>query len=203
MHDLRGPARWLRLGTMVGAAGLLLFVLYIGYRAWSVPDIGPPFPPDRTATARAAVAPEQDAARDYERILHEYRVNQIEEMSSERRSRLIEELRHAAEKPDTRFMPPSLVDSNADWRIDGLTRLVRKPLLVEIHERIRRGELTAAWDDLATALRIAAHISRAGPVQPLWTALELRQEIFATALPWAADPGQTPAMLRRASDRVP
>src|SRR5262249_31218488 len=42
MQDLRGPARWLRLGVMVVAAGVVLVALYIPYRAWSVPDIGPP-----------------------------------------------------------------------------------------------------------------------------------------------------------------
>jgi hypothetical protein len=71
MNDLRGPARWLRLAAKVGAAGIVLAASYIGYRAWSVPDVGDPFPPRPVAAPAVLVKPEDDAAPDYARILRE------------------------------------------------------------------------------------------------------------------------------------
>ena len=71
MNDLRGNARWLRLAAMLGSAAVLLVALYVGYRAWSVPDIGPPFPLRPSPPPPTATAPGQDAAPDYTRILAE------------------------------------------------------------------------------------------------------------------------------------
>ncbi len=71
MNDLRGAARWLRLGGMIGAAAALLFALYIGYRALSVPDIGSPFPPRPASAQQRSLSPDQDAAPDYTRLLVE------------------------------------------------------------------------------------------------------------------------------------
>jgi hypothetical protein len=71
MNDLRGIARWVRLAAMLGSTAVLLVALYVGYRAWSVPDVGSPFPLRPAALSPAAIAPDQDAALDYTRILAE------------------------------------------------------------------------------------------------------------------------------------
>ena len=71
MNDLRGAARWFRLGGMIGAAAALLVSLYIGYRAWSVPDVGAPFPPRLASADTIPMPADQDAAPDYARIVAE------------------------------------------------------------------------------------------------------------------------------------
>jgi hypothetical protein len=73
MNDLRGRVRWLRLEAMVGAAAVVLAACFIGYRAWSVPAIASPFPPDSAARRTVPVNPEDDAGPEYLRIITELR----------------------------------------------------------------------------------------------------------------------------------
>jgi hypothetical protein len=43
MFDQRGAGRWVRLALLLAVPLALLPPVYVGHRAWSVPDIGPPF----------------------------------------------------------------------------------------------------------------------------------------------------------------
>ena len=39
--DRPAPGRWLRLGILLSGALAVLFAGYVGFRVWSVPDVGP------------------------------------------------------------------------------------------------------------------------------------------------------------------
>jgi hypothetical protein len=219
MNDLRGPARWLRLGTMVGLAAVLLVASYIGYRGWGVPLIDPPIALTAVPTP-TPLAPDQDAAPDYAQILSKsppFRPGATWSNSEEawviaepwNPQRLdlhamwavareqVAQLRRAAARPEARFTPRAAADSRIDPHIHDLWRAIDL-LGLDSAERSSRGDLAGAWDDLTAAFRMAAQVSRAGALDELGIALRQRAQVLQWALVWAADPHQKPAQLRSA-----
>ncbi len=58
LFDRPAPGRWIRLGALLTAVFALEFGWYAGYRAWSIPDVGPIAPPALwTDSASWATAP--------------------------------------------------------------------------------------------------------------------------------------------------
>jgi hypothetical protein len=225
MHDRRGAMRWVRLGAMLGSAGVLLAAVYIGYRLWSVPDIGSPFARD-PHFARAPAPPsaiEQENALEYERIVAEAHsasrprvlapdprvVDHIVAMGWERATQnpeagawlealrdLIPRIRRAADRP-VRFPQSDPLDFRASRPVHGLGSLVRL-LGGDSAGRRARGDLAGAWDDIRSALKISAQASRsAGPMERR-LALSMQSDALHWGLAWAGDPRQTPASLRAA-----
>jgi hypothetical protein len=222
MNDLRGVARWLRLGGMMGAAAVLLFVLYVGYRALSVPDIGSPFPPRPAAAPPGSLSPDQDAAPDYMRLVAESRAlgDAVEGVPGsttlaqivangwdpklepavrwwEARRGLIEPIRRAAAKAEARFVQSRTEPFAADFRLVDVYSLLLA-LGLDNFERRSRGDLAGAWDDLRAAFQITNQLVRSGRYNETSLALSWRTQLLQWALVWAADPRQTPAQLRAA-----
>ena len=218
MNDLRGAPRWLRLGALMATAGAILVASYIGYRGWSVPDIGRPFVTVAPSIAPVSVSTDQDAAADYEaifvatrelkpagRVAHLVTKAVVEGWDPERdpaagwweeRRGVVEPLRRAAEKPMATF--PRAEDPNS---IHGRVFRMGPPIFLlglDSAERRSRGDLAGAWDDLRAAFRITAQISRGGSLAEMSIALESRNQVLQWALAWSSDPRQTPALLRSA-----
>ena len=61
-----GPGRWVRLGLLLTGMFALVVSWYAGYRAWSIPDVGPIAPPAAWIEAAATPLPaDQNAAELY------------------------------------------------------------------------------------------------------------------------------------------
>jgi hypothetical protein len=219
MNDLRGPGRWIRLAVMVGGAALVLVGSYIGYRAWSVPDIGSPFPPRPASSQRTSVPPDQDAAPDYTRIVAELsdlkkkeaipaeaKVNAIVATGWDsyvdpwwrERQGLVERLRRAAAKPAASFAKRDRIDVSIDQRILDLTSGVLV-LGLDSAERRARGDLAGAWDDLRAVFQMAHQLEQSGDYAGWMQALSWRTQALEWALAWAGDPRQTATQLRSAA----
>ena len=66
MLDRPAPGRWLRLGLFLSIAFALLSACHIGFRVWSLPDVGPIAPPAVWNEASAILeSPERNAATLY------------------------------------------------------------------------------------------------------------------------------------------
>ncbi len=65
-------------------------------------------------------------------------------------------------------------------------------------DRIHRGDLAGAWDDIVVLLRMARHVSEGATMFQDLLALAIEQETLDLARDWATAPGQTPDRLRAA-----
>ena len=64
LFDRPAPGRWIRLGVLLVAMFSLVTSLYAGYRAWSVPDVGPIRPPALWLEAASTHRPAEQNAAD-------------------------------------------------------------------------------------------------------------------------------------------
>jgi hypothetical protein len=227
MNDLRGAVRWLRLGALAGAAAIVLIGSYISYRAWSVPDVGPPFPPRAAWPSRAPARPEDNAAADYVRSLEELRtLNAGGSLAGSQWrpdpsqvARIVAGIRLDNEpEPEVTWWRArgALVESvrraaakpearsrySDSLSLDPAPDLARLPSLLlllglDSAERRRDGDLAGAWDDLRAAFQMANQLQRGGGAAGR-SALWYRTQALQWSLAWAGDRRQTPAQLRQA-----
>jgi hypothetical protein len=205
----------------------VLAASYIGYRVWSVPDVGTPFLPASASAPALPVKPEDDAARDYARILAELRASnlgtsnpaadvaglrtEVAELAIgewdptlepvvkwwQERRRFIDPVRAAAAKSEARFPAVRTRPVSPDSPLAGLPSMVLL-LNLDSSERRSRGDLEGAWDDLKAVVQMADQLGRSGGGPEMRYSLFIRQRALQSALAWAGDPRQTPALLRKA-----
>jgi hypothetical protein len=201
MLERPAPARWLRLGLFVTGAFALLSVCFVGFRVWSVPDVGPIAPPSAWAddSARALASPERNAAPLYteaSRRLNHYFQNPREFLS--RNKVAVDLIRRAAAQPECRFdrpEKPTLVDWFEVPPIHAFAQLVNQ----EAIDRLERGDLAGTWDDIMVLFRMSRHFTLGSGVgRARLVLVVVERDALALALDWAAAPGQTPERLRAA-----
>jgi ABC-type transport system involved in multi-copper enzyme maturation permease subunit len=199
MLERPAPGRWLRLGLFTAAAFALLFVWYIGFRAWSVPDVGPIAPPEAWARGSSiATSPDRNAAdiyREAGRLLR-YRQDDVEFLNQNKHG--LEVIHQAAARPDCRFDRPdrpTLVDR--DIRPSSLP-FVRLASL-DARDRLSHGDLARAWDDIIVLFRMARHFAEGAGVDEATLAVRyFEREALGVAFEWALAPGQTSEQLHAA-----
>jgi hypothetical protein len=207
--DRPAPGRWVRLGLMLAVVLTTAFGGYTGWRAWSVPDVGPiPVPSDWVAAS--ATLPDalnaaplyREAARTSGR-LRPQRASWAEVMNAtippdlKERPEVFDLIRRASARPECQFSDPG--------RITLLTRLDLPPMrelaeavLADARGRLHVGELAAAWDDLMIAFRMGRHVDQGATLMQALTSIAIERSALELAREWSNAPGQTPDRLRAA-----
>jgi len=184
--DRPAPGRWLRLGLLLTSTFTLAVGWYAGYRAWSIPDVGPIAPP--AAWVEAAARPlsaEQNAAELY-REAGRRLVGSMDSPEFPNRNRQVLDLvRRAAARSDCRFQQPeklTLIDHPDLPPMGDLARLV----ILDAQDRREHGDLAGAWDDIVVLFRMARHCSEGG-----FSMVSVQRNALGLALEWAVARGQT------------
>ncbi len=226
MLDRGGPRRWVRLAGLLAVPAVGLMSLYVGYRAFSVPDVGPPF--DVAALRSRTVPAVENAADLYRRALAAYhetagpRANimdttqvEIEQVIAEgwnpetrlatdwwRANRESLDLaRRATALPHLQFrsLAESTLATPEDPALQDLRKLSRL-LMVEARERMSRGDLEGAWGDIRAIFRMGRHAEEAGGLIARLIGIAIHAQAASLGMSWAADARQTPESLRAAGD---
>jgi hypothetical protein len=217
MSDRGGVGRWVRLALLVFVPFSSLVPLYIGYRAWSVPDIGPPF--DLRAI-QAPGLPEQNAAVVYssawkltafrnankefwdnvrkviadgwdpeaQQVVQSWRLNQA----------AIAETQRASLKPHLLFLRDSATTTAPSLITEGQVNLLKELVALDFRERQFRVDLAGAWEDLTVLFRIAEQESVRADLFQRRFATEIHDRACFLARAWAADARQSPERLEAA-----
>ncbi len=199
MLERPAPGRWLRLGLFTSAAFALLFVWYIGFRAWGVPDLGPIAPPEAWARASSiAASPDRNAAdlyREAGRLL-KYRQDDVEFLNQNKH--VLEVIRQAAARPDCRFDRsdrPTLVDRGSWPSWLPFFRLAS----LDARDRVSHGDLALAWDEIIALFHMARHVAEGLGVDEATIVVRYSErEALGAAFEWALAPGQTSERLHAA-----
>lgn len=227
MNDLAGSGRWVRLAFLVTVPFALLVTAYVGYRAWSVPDVGSPV--DEAAARTALVPPDPDAHRAYRRAIEllkppaprpgmssDDKNNQINRVIREgwdpkatlvvawweQNQEAIAWTRRGTARPG----PPFTIAADRflrtafdpeDLALYNLGRL----LALDALRRQSAGDLDGAWEDLLVMLRLGQRMTIGAPPSRA-TAAVIQQQAERLGMIWAAEPGQTLARLGTALESV-
>ncbi len=205
MLERPAPWRWLRLGAFACAAFALLFAWYIGFRAWSVPDVGPIALPEAWARASSIeTSPERNAAdlyREAGRLLAipvRGRGGHVPADYLVRNKQVLDLIRQAAARPECRFDQserPTLVDRETIPLWVPFVSLMSQ----EARNRVSHGDLAGAWDDVVVLFRMARHFAEgSGAAEATDVVSHTERQALELALEWALASGQTSERLHKA-----
>jgi hypothetical protein len=209
--DRPAPGRWVRLGLTVALTLAMVFTGYTGWRAWSIPDIGPIPPPTAWAVASVPLPTDLNAAdlyREAGRLLQgmTFRVVRVERTAQgvtrepfdlDAHPEIFDPIRLATARPDCRFFEPDRLDLRRRGFLPPMRELA-DAVAAHARGRSRRGDLGAAWDDIVLLLRMARHLDQGAVMDLTREALEIEWQALEIAREWAGNPGQTPDRLRAA-----
>jgi hypothetical protein len=207
--DRPAPGRWVRLGLSLAVVLMTVFGGYTGWRAWSVPDVGPiPMPSDWVA-ASSRLPDDLNAAPLYREAARRLGLNRPQRSSwtevshttippdLKEHPEAFDLIRRAAMRPECQFADPG--------RMTLLTRLDLAPMrdladavLAHARARLHAGDLAAAWDDLMIAFRMARHVDQGATMIQALTSMAIERSTLELAREWSNAPGQAPDRLRAA-----
>jgi len=194
--DRPAPGRWLRLGLLLTGTFVLLLGWYAGFRAWSLPDVGPIAAPQAWIDAAAPLPADKNAADLYREAGHRLvgPVMDSPEFLNQNREAL-DLVRRAAARPDCRFQQPdklTLFDPPDLPPIGQLALLVT----LDVQDRQKRGDLAGAWDSIVVLFRVARHFGEGVGLYPAVSVVLGERDALALAMEWPIAPGQTPERLQ-------
>ncbi len=201
--DRPAPGRWVRLGVILSGTLAVVFSLYAGWRAWSIPDVGPIPTPSAWAAASAPLPPDRNAAELYREAANKLALAGPTPAPGDDAghtgdsAEVLDLIRHAAARPECRFQEPdrlTLLNQRGLPRMDAIAWMVS----TDISKQIAKGDLAAAWDDIVILFRMARHVSQGATMIQGLTALAIEKQALDAAMEWAGAPGQTPERLRAA-----
>ena len=214
MLDRAGLGRWVRLGALTSAAGVILFGGYVWGRA--AVATAEPLAAPAAWESRAMSEPPANAAELYREADRKLAAlpgtfpevlrsvqdgidpKDAEDVSAvlARDAEVIALVRQASARPSCRwtFAQTSLFGSDRLPNVQRLAYLVA----LEARDRQSRGDLAGAWDDLLVIFRMSRHVGSGAPLTQSYLAGAVEQVGFGTAFGWVSDPRQTPKLLRAA-----
>jgi len=185
--DRPAPGRWLRLGLLLTGTFAVVLGIYTGFRAWSVPDIGPIAPP------RAWVAAQPDLLRADLDMRNRDATAIYQQMVQSLKSKY----------PGLVLNDEALVVvRSAVARPDPLGKALRddlaRVLIRDARNHLERGDLPGAWSDLINVFRMVRHQTDGAGIGPAANSLRIESEALDLAMEWAVASRQTPEQLRSA-----
>ena len=213
----RGVRRWVHLALLVVVPNAALFAAFAASRAWGISDIGPQF-----GDASFAVAPPDlgDQYREVARRVDEFLKLRLEQPDQDPSAPTDEapgrylaskqdelaELRAIAAQPGS----VAAIDAPATLFVDQRTtnaqyaRDLFVPLFaLDAEARARQGDLTGAWDDLESVLRLSnQYATGARSIHDYEIALQMSHTGIAEAIEWSVRPGMTIDLIRSARARL-
>ena len=198
--DRPAPGRWIRLGILLTGLFTLLVSWYAGYRAWSIPDLGPIAPPAAWLEAASNPLPTDQNAAELYREAGRRLVGPFMDSSEflDRNRELLDLLRRAAAKPHCRFLQPEKLTVLDQLDLPPVGQLAML-LALDANERQDHGDLAGAWNDIEALCRMARHGGEGtGLMATLSSVAWVEQTALGVALEWAVDHGQTPDRLHAA-----
>jgi hypothetical protein len=197
--DRPGPGRWLRLGLLFFGTFAVLFGWYAGFRAWSVPDVGPIAVPRAWIDAAAGPLQAEQGAAPLYREAGSRLIGPWDSPKFLSRNRAVLDLvRRAAARPGCRFQQWDRLASIDPLDLPPLDQFALL-LTLDVHDRQDRGDLAGAWDDLVMLFRMARHFSEGAGLHPASFALSsMERDALSLAMEWAISRGQTPQRLHAA-----
>jgi ABC-2 family transporter protein len=185
--DRPAPGRWLRLGSLLAGTFAVLLAFYTGFRAWSVPDIGPIAPP------RVWIAPQLDPLRA--------EVDLRNRDTADIYRQTVQSLKSAYPGLDLNDEALGLVrravaqpDLFGKDLLNDLARIV----ITDSRNRLANGDLAVAWSELINVLRMVRREADGAAIPRAMRSLVTEREALDLAMAWAIASGQTPERLRSA-----
>ena len=195
--DRPGPGRWVRLGLLLTGLFALLVGWYAGYRAWSIPDMGPIAPPAAWSETGSASLPTDQNAADLYREAGRRLVGpvEVENLFLERNQGILDLIRRATVRPYCRFLQPEKLTVLDRPDVPPMSQIASL-LALDATDRRNHGDLAGAWEDVTALFHMAHQVGEgAGFIADLvW----VEQNALGQALEWAVARGQTPERLRAA-----
>jgi hypothetical protein len=197
--DRPAPARWVHLGMLITGTLTLAMSWYVGYRAWSIRDVGAiPPPATQIDVSSTPLAAEQNAAEVFRTAGNELIGPVTESPDFLDRNRQVLDLIHlAAKRPGCRFAQaekPTLIDQP---NLPPVAQLVML-LTLDASERQKRDDLDGAWHDIMVIFSIARHIGEGMSLYPGLSMIGVERYGLGSAMAWTVAPGQTPQRLQTA-----
>ncbi len=197
--DRPAPGRWLRLGIFLTGAIAVLSAGYIGFRVWSVPDMGPIARPAAWNNASAGlISSDRNAADLYREASSRLFGGAAAPDFLGRNKESLDLIRRAAAQTDCWFEQPdqqTLFEHTDVPMVAPLAELVS----LEAQQRMSQGDLAGSWDDIMVLFHMARHFSEGlggGPAIRALTSVE--RDALGLAMEWAVARGQTPERLHAA-----
>jgi hypothetical protein len=189
--DRPAPGRWVRLGLLITSTFALVVSCYAGYRAWSIPDVGPIAPPAAWLEAAASTLPAERNAAELYREAGRRLVGPTDSPEFLNRNREVLDLvRHAAARADCRFDQMdryTLIDQPDLPPMVQFVRLMTR----DVEDRQKRGDLAGAWDEIFVLFRMARHFSEGAGMAPALAGAFAERSALGQAMEWAVARGQT------------
>jgi ABC-type transport system involved in multi-copper enzyme maturation permease subunit len=207
--DRPAPGRWVRLGLVLSGVLTAAFGGYAGWRAWSVPDVGPiPMPSDWVA-ATAPLPDDLNAAPLYREAA--YRLNLGSNRGTsvsmtrlvaptpdlDKHPEALDLIRRASAQPECQFFNPGRMTLATRIDIPPMHELA-EAVLARARRRLHDGDLAAAWDDIMLLFRMARQTRQGATMIQALTSLSIERATLDLAEQWANAPGQSPDRLRAA-----
>jgi hypothetical protein len=221
-----GLRRWIRLGLLIGVPFGLLASAFISVRALGVEDVGPlntamfrdeEIPREQNAAEvyrRAIRLIKSDASSSLYRsdginsgLLDAIILNQNPLEFRDQPSRIlttnqpaIDLARQASALPRSQFEPfEKMTIASDDSKLDLDLKILGDLVALEAKERLARGELAGAWDDLLALFRMANQLVETAPTFDA-TAIStfIHHRAVGLSFEWLADKRQTPELIRKA-----
>jgi hypothetical protein len=189
------PGRWVRLGVLITGLFTLLVVWYAGYRAWSIPDVGPIAPPATWIEGAAASLPSDQNTADLYREAGRRLVGPLENSFLDRNQGVLDLIRRATARPHCRFLQPEKLTVLDRPDLPPVSQVAHL-LALAASERQNRGDLAGAWDDITALFRMAHQMGESAGLTFDVTWVE--RTALGQAMEWAVARGQTPERLRAA-----
>jgi hypothetical protein len=214
LFERPAPGRWWRLGLLVAGVFAVGLPGFIVYRLWGVPTSQPiPAP----AGWGSEVPPAENALPLYTEALRRLRQRTPmgagplsashfgEQKGTVDKETVRQELagpvaamRAASLLPRSVAPSPVIAPLFPEQNGAELVWQAASYVSLEARDRLIRGDLDTAWDDVLALLRMSRQAAVLAPAQRLLNALTIERTALGLAMEWSAAPGQTPNRVREA-----
>ena len=193
MQDRPGARPWIKLSLTVSGVFGLIFIGYVGNRAYEIPALAPRIKAELlTTSSTRPINAAENAAPLYSEALRKLGISDDVSYNEG-----IDLIRKASKLPYCRFPKRELDRLHRSEYADIVNSLNFRLSLV-IGDSLQKGVLDKAWSDIVVLLRISRHFEDGVPMTEAMSGLQAEDSAMALAVEWASDSRQTAALIEQA-----